>query len=192
MTFIYSRSYRGPLQAIIFDWAGTVLDYGCMAPAAVFMDVFARKGVPITMDEARGPMGAHKRTHIQDITRMPAVAERWRKKHGRAPTERDVDAMYADFIPLQVACLSRYSKLIPGTLKAVEACRRRGMKIGTTTGYDAAMTAVNLKDAAKQGFEPDHTVSASDVPQASTQPGPIIHAPGVIIPSTANQAMNRR
>jgi phosphonoacetaldehyde hydrolase len=115
-------------------------------------------------------MGAHKRVHIQRITQLPSVAERWRKAHGRAATEKDVATMFAEFVPLQVACLSRYSKLIPGTLKVVEAARKRGMKIGSTTGYNTEMMAVNLKDAARQGYKPDSTVCASDVPQGRPYP----------------------
>ena len=170
MQFRYRRSYQGPLQALILDWAGTVVDYGCMAPAAVFIEVFRREGVEITMAEAREPMGAHKRTHVAEIAAMPAVAERWRAQHGGEPTEADVDRMYANFIPLQLACLSQYSTLIPGVLDVIEACRHRGMKIGSTTGYDRDMLAINLADAARQGFEPDASFCASDVPRGRPLP----------------------
>ncbi len=170
MTFHYRRTYRGPLRAILLDWAGTTMDYGCMAPAVVFMDVFKRHGVPIAIDEARAPMGAHKKVHIQRITEIPSVAERWRKAHGRAPGPKDVDSMFEQFVPLQVAVLSRYSKLIPGALKVVDACRKRGMRIGSTTGYNTEMMRVNLKDAARQGYAPDATVCASDVPQGRPYP----------------------
>jgi phosphonoacetaldehyde hydrolase len=37
MDFVFQRSYRGPLKAVLLDWAGTTLDYGCFAPAVVFM-----------------------------------------------------------------------------------------------------------------------------------------------------------
>ena len=43
MEFVYNRSYRGPLKAVILDWAGTTMDYGCYAPAVVFIEVFKRK-----------------------------------------------------------------------------------------------------------------------------------------------------
>ena len=135
MSFTYQRRYRGPIQAVLLDWAGTTMDYGCMAPAVVFIEVYRRQGVPITMDEARAPMGAHKRVHIQKISQLDAVRARWQAAHGRPPGETDVDRMFAEFVPLQLACLSDYSALIPGTLEAVGEMRRRGMKIGSTTGY---------------------------------------------------------
>ena len=164
MTFKFRRHYHGGIQAVLLDWAGTTMDFGCMAPAVVFVEVFRRKGVPITMEEARAPMGAHKRVHIRKITEQDAVRARWAAKHGRPPDDSDVEAMFQDFVPLQVKCLSEYSKLIPGTLDTIRKLKRRGYKIGSTTGYTTEMMKVNLADAAKQGYKPDSTVCASDVP----------------------------
>jgi phosphonoacetaldehyde hydrolase len=168
--FAYSRSYRGPVQAVLLDWAGTTMDFGCLAPAEVFSQVFERQGVPITMEEARAPMGAHKRVHIQKITRLDAVRRRWRETHDRLPDESDVDAMFADFVPLQLECLSTYSELIPGALDIVGQLRARGIRIGSTTGYTTEMTAINLRDAARQGYQPDSTVSASEMPAGRPYP----------------------
>jgi phosphonoacetaldehyde hydrolase len=162
--------YKGPLKGIILDWAGTTMDYGCYAPAVVFVDVFKRKGVPITIEEARVPMGAHKRVHIQSITKIPDVAARWRAKYGRDATEADVDAMFEDFVPLQMACLADYADLIPGALEAVAAFRKRGLKIGSTTGYLPDMMKLLLAEAKKRGYEPDSTVCAGDVPFGRPEP----------------------
>ena len=170
MTFVYQRSYRGPIRAVILDWAGTTMDFGCMAPARVFVEVYQRKQVPITMEEARAPMGAHKRVHIQKISELESVRRRWLETHKRLPNDGDVDAMFADFVPLQLQCLSEYSRLIPGTLEAVKECRKRGYKIGSTTGYLPEMMAINQKDAAKQGYVPDASVSAGQVPAGRPYP----------------------
>jgi phosphonoacetaldehyde hydrolase len=164
MNFSYRRSYRGPIEAVLLDWAGTTMDFGCMAPAVVFVEVFKRKDVPITIEEARAPMGAHKRVHIQRITELDSVRRRWQEAHGRGPNDDDVSAMFAEFVPLQLECLSTYSALIPGTLEAVAMLRSRGIKIGSTTGYLTDMMQINFKDAKRQGYEPDATVCASDVP----------------------------
>lgn len=168
--FAYSRSYRGPIQAVIFDWAGTTVDFGCLAPAAVFVEVFARRQVPISLEEARGPMGMPKKDHIRTLTRDPGIARRWRDRYGRAPSEADVEAMYADFVPLQLECLAQYAQLIAGTAEVVAELRRRGVRIGSTTGYSSAMTAINLREAAAQGYAPDVTVSADEVPAGRPKP----------------------
>ena len=170
MTFNYHRSYRGKIQAAILDWAGTVMDFGCIAPAIVFVEVFKRHGVPITMEEARAPMGVHKRVHVQRVLQLDSVSQRWIAKHGKAPNEGDVDRIYADAVPMQLKCLSDYSAMIPGALDQVKALRKRGCKIGTTTGYTTEMMKINLRDAAKQGYEPDSTVCASEVPAGRPYP----------------------
>ncbi len=170
MTFSYRRTYRGPIEAVLLDWAGTTMDFGCMAPAVVFMQIYERKKVPITIDEARAPMGAHKKVHIQKISQLESVRSRWRDAHGRLPSDEDIDAMFADFVPLQLACLSEYSTLIPGTLEVVAELRHRGAKIGSTTGYLTEMMKINREDAKRQGYDPDSTVCASDVPAGRPYP----------------------
>lgn len=72
------------LEAAVLDWAGTVVDYGCMAPADTFVRAYAALGVDITRAQARAPMGMAKRDHIREIGRMPEVAASWRASHGRA------------------------------------------------------------------------------------------------------------
>ena len=170
MSFAYQRRYTGPLQAVILDWAGTTMDYGCYAPAVVFVEVFRRRDVPIAMEEARAPMGAHKKVHIRKITQIERVAKAWEEVHGRRPDEEDVEAMFQDFVPLQLDCLADYAELIPGTLEALEAFRARGLKIGSTTGYTGPMMEVLLEEARQRGYEPDSTVCATDVPAGRPEP----------------------
>lgn len=170
MTFRYRRRYTGPLQAVIFDWAGTTCDFGCIAPAEVFVEVFRRQGVRISLAEARVPMGMEKRAHIEALCADPAIRARWREVRGAAPDESALDAMYADFVPLQIEVLARYATLIPGTVEAVDRLRARGMRIGSNTGYSSEMTRINLEEAARQGYRPDSTVSADQVRQG--RPGP--------------------
>ena len=170
MSFNYRHGYSGPIEAVLLDWAGTTMDFGCMAPALVFAEVFKRQHVPITTAEARAPMGAHKRVHIRRITELGSVRQRWQEIHRRPPNDDDVSAMFADFVPLQLACLSAYSTLIPGTLEVVADLRSRGIRIGSTTGYLAEMMNINRADAKRQGYEPDATVCAGDVPAGRPYP----------------------
>ena len=170
MDFVFQRSYRGPLKAVILDWAGTTLDYGCFAPAVVFVEVFKRHGIPITTEQAREPMGAHKKVHIRMISEMEAVRRMWQDVHGGLPDEDDVEQMFREFVPLQLACLASYADLIPGTLEAVAEFRRRGLKIGSTTGYTTAMMEVLQEEARQRGYVPDSSVCASQVPAGRPHP----------------------
>jgi len=170
MDFLFKRIYRGPLKAVLLDWAGTTLDYGCFAPAVVFMEVYKRKGVEITIDEAREPMGAHKKVHIRQISKNENVAKRWQQRHGRKPNEEDIEAMFQEFIPLQLGCLTQYADLIPGTLEAVAEFRRRSLKVGSTTGYTEEMMDLLRNEAKRRGYEPDATVCATQVPAGRPHP----------------------
>ncbi len=170
MTFVYQRTYRGPVKLAIFDWAGTTVDYGCYAPVVVFVEVFKRNGVEISVEEAREPMGVHKLVHIRRISQMPAVARRWQDAHGRPCTEEDVQRMYEEVIPIQLDCLAEYADLIPGTDHVVADLRKRNIQIGSTTGYPREMMDLLVPEAQKRGYSPDSVVCVSDVPSGRPAP----------------------
>lgn len=166
-----SKVYQGKVKAVVLDWAGTVLDCGVYSPAVVFIEVFKEFGVPISMEEAREPMGRHKKVHIRLITKMPSVRKRWKEAHGSYPTEKDVEAMFARFVPLQIGCLDKYTDMITGAVDTVnELQTNRGLKIGSTTGFTTPMVDVLAKAASKNGYNPDAIVCADEVPQARPYP----------------------
>ena len=164
------RSYRGPLKALVLDWAGTTVDYGSRAPAAAFVETFAQHGVEISIEEAREPMGRAKRDHIRAITEMPRVTSRWRAAHAGPCTDEDIDALYADFLPRQLRCIEQYSDVIPGVSEAIGRCRKRGLKIGSSTGYTAEIMEVVVARARSQGFSPDAILCASDIAEGRPAP----------------------
>jgi phosphonoacetaldehyde hydrolase len=148
---------------VVFDWAGTTVDFGSFAPVAAFMDVFAEQGVSVTPAEARGPMGLHKRDHIQALLDAPTIGKRWKETHGRDSTDADCEALYQAFIPRQLEVIERHCRLVPGLLDCVSELRKRGIKIGATTGYFRAAAERVYAAAKEQGFIPDHSACADDV-----------------------------
>lgn len=160
----YIRQYTGVVKAIILDWSGTTIDRYVMAPAVAFVEVFQKHRVSVSMSEARVPMGLRKDAHIKALTENVDVKQRWMKVHGRFPDHSDVEKMYQDFVPLQLAVLSKYSKLLPGTAETMQRLRKDyNIKIGSTTGFIRSMVDVILTDVAKQGFTPDVTVAGDEV-----------------------------
>lgn len=166
--------YSGKIIAAIFDWAGTVLDFGCIAPVAAFREAFANACVPISEAEARAPMGAAKRVHIEMILADGAVAERWLVHHGRPSDQADVDALYADFLRIDAVNCARYSALIPGAVEAIGALRQRGIAIGSTTGYPRDIMDGLMPLAAAQGYVPDCCITVSDVARGRPYPDMIL------------------
>lgn len=161
--FIRRTTYKGPLKAAILDWAGTAIDYGCMAPTAVFVDVFKKFGVDVTLSEVRQFMGLMKKDHIRGMCELPSIKQRWREVHQHDPGESDVDAMYIDTEAMMIDTITRFADPIPGCLDTIAAFRSKGMKIGSCTGYTRPMMDVLIPAAKEKGYAPDAVVCSSDV-----------------------------
>lgn len=151
------------IEAVIFDWAGTAVDYGCFAPVQAFREAFAHYDVPVTMEETRKPMGMPKRDHIRTMMKMERIAAEWKRVHGREATEEDVEAVYAQFEPKLFSILKNYSSPKPFVLETVDTLRKMGIKIGSSTGYTDAMMDIVVKGAAKEGYSPDFWISPDGV-----------------------------
>ena len=158
------------LQAVILDWAGTVVDHGSRAPTGAFVRAFAQFGVTISIADARGPMGMAKWDHIRAIGHAPSVAATWRAKHGRDFSEGDVDAIFQVFEPMNIAAVRDHADIIPGAIEAITALRERGMKIAGTTGYTRPIVDVLEPLAAEAGYLPELTVCAGDLPAGRPTP----------------------
>ncbi|CAH0173537.1 phosphonoacetaldehyde hydrolase [Roseomonas sp. CECT 9278] len=159
------------IKAVIFDWAGTVLDHGSRAPMGAFVDAFGQFGVTISIADARGPMGMAKRDHIRLVGSVPAVAAAWRAQHGRDFDDAAIDAIFEVFEPLNVAAVEAHSALIPGVRAALDWCAARGIRIGSTTGYTRPIMQRLAPLAAAQGFAPEVMVCAGDL--AAGRPAPL-------------------
>lgn len=170
MTMHYTRSYRGPVRLVVFDWAGTMVDHGCMAPAGAFRELFRRHGVEATVAQARGPMGMHKRDHIATMLAMPDLSAQWEKVHGTPHTAADIESLFEEFIPMQLEALPPYCKLIPGVAETVASLRAQGLKLGGTTGYNEAMMKLCTEAAAKEGYAPDLSIAGNMVPAGRPAP----------------------
>ena len=158
------------VKAVIFDWAGTVVDYGSMAPMGAFVETFAEFGVTIAVEDARAPMGLAKRPHLAAILAQPRVAAAWADRHGNAPSERDIDALYAAFLPKNLAVAAAHADVIPGVAEVTAELRQAGVKIGSTTGYTREIMAEISKVAVAGGFKPDSLVCTGDTPDGRPTP----------------------
>lgn len=167
-----ASSFPDQLSAVVFDWAGTLLDFGSCAPMGAFVRLFEEFGITISIEQARGPMGMAKWDHIQALGRLPEVATQWQARYGQPLRDTDVDRLYEVFTPMNAAVVPDFSDFIPGALDAVAAIRRRGLKIGSTTGYNRPIMEVVSAIAARGGFVPDSLVCAGDV--ATGRPSPLM------------------
>lgn len=159
----FRQTYHGPVKGIILDWSGTTADAYVLAPAIVFVKVFNKHGVEISMREARGPMGLRKDLHIKALTEIPELRKRWKEIHGREPDQTDVDQMFNDFVPMQLECLRNYTTLLPHVAEVTQSFQTQGIKIGSTTGFMRSMVDILEADAKAQGYVPDASVAGDEV-----------------------------
>lgn len=158
------------IQGVVFDWAGTVIDYGCLAPAAVFVDVFRQKQIDLSLEQARGPMGMAKIDHVRELTRIQEVREQWTRLYGAAPDEADVQELYRELEPGLARIVTDYSELIPGVAQLVQWLKESEIRVGSTTGYVQSMMKNLIPAARAQGFDPDVIVCSDEVPAGRPAP----------------------
>lgn len=168
------------VQAVIFDWAGTIVDFGSFAPTQIFVDAFRRAyDFDITLEEARGPMGLGKIEHIRALGKDPEIARRWQTQFGRTMSEEDAQSIYQTFLPLQVEQVVKFADPIEGTLDVVNGLKAEGIKIGSCSGYPRVVMEALVPAAAERGYEPDCFVASDDL-AAGSRPGPWMALQNVI------------
>ncbi len=151
------------IEAVIFDWAGTTVDFGCFAPVQAFISAFEEFGITPTVEEVRKPMGMLKRDHIKTMMNMERIHEEWICVQGKDFTEEDVDRVYEASENSILKILENFADPKPYVLDAIKALRERGIKIGSTTGYTDEMMEIVAPKAKENGYEPDCWFSPNSV-----------------------------
>jgi phosphonoacetaldehyde hydrolase len=164
------RPRLGAFDLVIFDWAGTMVDFGCRAPVAALTEAFALRGVTLPEAAARADMGKAKLDHVRALLERPKVRSAWIAALGRPPTERDVADLMQDLGPLMTKAAAEASALIPGAAHAARSLREAGLKIASSTGYTRDMMAPVLAHAAEQGYAPDHVTCAGETLEGRPSP----------------------
>ena len=161
-------SIRSRFDLVIFDWAGTMVDFGCQAPVVALLEAFSRRGVVLAEVEARRDMGKAKADHVRCILEQPQVAARWREARGALPTAADANDLMSDLGGLMRDQAARAARLIDGARDTVEALCRDGVRIGSSTGYTRDMMGPVLREAAAQGYVPEHLVCSGETPSGAS------------------------
>lgn len=160
------------IAAVLFDWAGTMVDFGSRAPVAAMQRVFAAAGVSVSDAVVRRYMGQAKREHVEAMLAEEDVAARWRQAHGSEWTSADVDRLMDELEPAMAAEAVATAALIPRALDTLAALRARGIRVGSTTGYTRTMMAGIVPRAAEQGYAPEVIVCAGET--AAGRPAPLM------------------
>lgn len=155
---------------VIFDWAGTMVDFGCEAPVTALIEAFGAEGVALEPHVARRDMGIAKFDHVRNLLREPEVAGAWRATQGRPSDERDVDTLMGRLGPLMRAHAAAASTLIVGARQTFDGLRGLGVRVASSTGYTRDMMEPVLAQAAAQGYFPEQVVCSGETPQGRPSP----------------------
>ncbi|WP_165004810.1 MULTISPECIES: phosphonoacetaldehyde hydrolase [unclassified Enterococcus] len=150
------------IKTVILDWAGTTVDFGCMAPVHAFKNAFLEKNIQLTDKEIREPMGKLKLDHIHQLFALPSVQKQWLKLYHELPQEKDANELYTQFERFLFEDLANYASLKPDTLPAIDRLKSEGLSIGTTTGYTREMMDIVAKTAESFGYTPDFLVTPDE------------------------------
>ena len=156
--------------AVLFDWAGTMIDFGSRAPVIALENVLSQANVPVDEVTIRRYMGMAKREHVLAILSEPPVAQRWRDAYRTDWTAADVDRLMVALEPAMQASAIECSAMIPGAVDVFQTLLAQGIKVGSTTGYTQTMMVPILKAAAQQGYDPAVTICAGMTPQGRPAP----------------------
>jgi phosphonoacetaldehyde hydrolase len=167
-----ARTYRGPVRAVVFDWAGTVVDFGSCAPVLAFSEAFADFGIELSLEEIRADMGLPKLDHVRRLRALPRIAARWEALHGAPMSEEDVERVYLAFVERQAAQVAARCEPIPGVPAMLDALRRRGIRIGSNSGYPRTVMDELAPAAAARGYRPEAIVCGDEV--AAGRPAPFM------------------
>lgn len=143
------------IKMIVFDWAGTTVDYGSMVPATVFKKVFEEAGIDLTREEINGPMGMEKKAHIRSLLGLSHVSEKWKELYQHKWTEEDVENLYTKFEDTLEKIVGDYSTPLENVTETVAELRKMNLIIGSTTGYTSQIMKKVIGPAEEQGYKPD-------------------------------------
>ena len=159
------------IKAVVFDWAGTIVDFGSLAPMGAFVRLFANHGVTTTIAQARVPMGLPKLAHIEAMGAMPDIASQWAQAKGHTFNAQDAQALLEEFEPMSAASALQNSDFIPGFLDTYAKLQKTGVAVATTTGYTRKIMTPLIAKAAAAGFVPARVICCDDV--AHSRPSPL-------------------
>ena len=163
-------SLKDRFDLVIFDWAGTMVDFGSEAPVRALIEAFDAEGIPLDEATARRDMGKAKHEHVRCLLAEPSISAAWHSRHGRISDGGDIERIMTRLGPLMRDHAARASTLIPGAYETFKQLQAEGLKVASSTGYTRDMMKPVLARAEEQGYVPDHVVCSGETPAGRPTP----------------------
>lgn len=158
------------IRAVVFDWAGTIVDFGSLAPMGAFVRLFANHGISITIEQARIPMGLPKLAHIEALGALPEIGIQWQATAGAPFSASDAASLLLEFEPMSAQAAFERKAFVPGFMDTYNWLNSRDIGVATTTGYTRKIMAPLISYAQSEGFYPALVICCDDVAQSRPSP----------------------
>jgi phosphonoacetaldehyde hydrolase len=158
------------IRGVVFDWAGTIIDFGSLAPMGAFVKLFANHGIQISIEQARIPMGLPKLAHIEALGALPGIAALWVQRKGGPFTSGDAVALLREFEPMSALAALEHKDFIPGFMDTYRWLQDNKIGVATTTGYTRKIMTPLIAHAELQGFFPELVICCDDVERSRPDP----------------------
>lgn len=149
--------------AVIFDWAGTLIDPGCRAPVLAFQRAFSAEGMDLSEALVRRDMGLGKLEHTSRLFSDPDVLRQFLAQHARLPGESDVERLYISSRDAMLDAALEVCEPIAGAVEALADLKASGVRVGSTTGYPRTIMNALIPRAEEFGIAPEIVVCAEEV-----------------------------
>lgn len=163
------------IQMVVFDWAGTTVDYASSAPHKVFDLVFTNHKIKLSAEEIDRPMGMEKRAHIKSLLSCESGTNQFKQVNGRMWDDNDVENYYEEFEGTLYDVVADFSTPIDGVAETVDKLRAAGLKIGSTTGYTSQIMERVIPKAESLGYKADAVVTPDIAGGSRPAPYMIFH-----------------
>lgn len=166
---------------VIFDLAGTIIDYGSLAPIYVFIALFKKYGIILSEEQAKFPMGLQKLQHIKELFKDPDILKQYIKLYNTNPTDNVIYKMYLDSIEIGKSIIPIMSQPIFGVEKIIQFLIEHDIKIGSTTGYSKEIIQ-SIIDYNSKNFDPNlinilsNSITSDNVIFGRPEPWMIYHS----------------
>lgn len=158
------------IKLAVFDFSGTTTGSGVISVVEAMITTFKTMGITITEEEARLPMGKHKKVHIGLICEMQSVKDKWHTVHNKYPDNLDVNVLFDHFQPIQLDMIDRYETIIPGTIEALTEIKSMNIDRGSSTGFTREMVNRILEKNKELIDVMPYTCAANEVNKARPYP----------------------
>lgn len=85
------------IQAVVFDWDGTVMDYGAQAPVIALKQAFAYFGIQVPLANIRLDQGLNGLAHIKKLLRNSQIGFEWLSKYPDDSSNGAVEKVYQQY-----------------------------------------------------------------------------------------------